>query len=147
MAQNGKTDFQDVLQRLAGHFGWDSSQIEEEEAVFDFKVESGNEKTLYLYLNEGSVEFNVPSDYGFDDAEDAPHEVSTILLRRNANVEVGAWILEDEDDGEWVYTLVWDADLETLASLGYEEIETIIHAMLEEVDEFDRLLGDDEEEE
>ncbi|MEI7990147.1 MAG: hypothetical protein WCI88_14015, partial [Chloroflexota bacterium] len=96
------------------------------------------EYDVFASLDEELVEFYVPSSAVFEKEADIPGKMSTLLLKRNAQLDYGTWVLE-EIDGQWVYGLVYDEHLENLASLSEEDVADFVESLVDECDVFERV--------
>jgi|GEM_PF-5270550 len=134
--------FQEMIDDIAENNEWEV-EWNEGMASIDFEAESGNVITLYITFNEGVVEFDMTSEAGFASEEEIPSELSTLLLKRNSLLSVGAWAVEDWD-GEWYYSLLYNTTLAELEPMEYETIQEKVDAMVEEVDEFNGIWAEEE---
>jgi hypothetical protein len=142
----GKPKFKDIITDFAETLEWDTSAIEKDSAEFEFETESGSTHTMWATLNEdGVVEFDIPSIAEFENEEDIPDEVSTLLMKRNADLIVGGWALEEWDEA-WYFSLLWTINLAELENMTHEDFQKHIFMMVEEVDEFETIWEEEYEE-
>jgi hypothetical protein len=131
--------FSAILRSFAEYLKWDLSGIESEAATFEIESPNGYVLTLYVsLLEEGLVEFDIPSVAAFTNAQDVSGTAAIRLLKRNVQVPVGAWVLE-EGASEWFFALMWTTDLETLDTMAEDAFEADINTMIDEVDEFNGI--------
>ncbi|MCX6082109.1 MAG: hypothetical protein NTW32_21485 [Chloroflexi bacterium] len=123
-------DFEKIIQDFAEHLEWEIDWNSENASV-DFEIEPGEVQTVFITNNGETVEFDVFSKYYFESEEDIPHPVSTQLLMRNTDLEVGAWVLEKLDDG-WHFSVMYNEDLDTLDSMDYDELDVNLKIILAE---------------
>ncbi len=136
-------DFKELITELADHFDWDASEVTSDTAQFVFQAESGNEQTIFLTLNEDVVEFDIPSSCVFDSEEEVDDLISTRLMKRNAELALGAWVLEEIDD-QWCFSFMWNLSLSDLEKMDPDEFCTNVGTMVEECDAFDRTWQEQE---
>lgn len=124
-------NFKEIIQDFADHFGWDVEWGDGFASV-DFEIESGETLTLFITDNDETVEFDVLSEYCYEDEEAIDHSVSTQMLMRNAELAVGAWVLEQLDDG-WHFAVMYNEDVDTLKDMDYDELMANLDIILTEV--------------
>ena len=123
-------NFEQIIKDFAEYLEWDL-EWNNESASVDFEVEPGEVQTVFITNNGETVEFDVFSKYLFENEEDIAHSVSTQLLMRNAELEVGAWVLEKLDDG-WHFSVMYNEDLDTLEAMDYDELDINLKIILAE---------------
>ncbi len=123
-------NFEQIIKDFAEYLEWDL-EWNNESASVDFEVEPGEVQTVFITNNGETVEFDVFSKYLFENEEDIAHSVSTHLLMRNTELEVGAWVLEKLDDG-WHFSVMYNEDLDTLDSMDYDELDINLKIILQE---------------
>ncbi len=133
-----KSPFRTLIESIASEMDWEISEIDDESAVIELEAESGSEMTLYASSDEETVEFDVPSLAVMEKESDIQGNVSTFLLKRNADLRVGAWVLEEVDDG-WCYSVMYNEDLEVLQKMAKDGIISNLITIVEECDRFDEL--------
>jgi len=136
--------FTALVGRMAEDNGWIVSELSEEEAVLEYKLEGDKVCSLYLSMDEDEVvEIAVPSEAVFASEDEIPHEASTALLKRNLQTSAGFWVLDQYED-ELSYTLVHVELLETLEESDREELAELISALVEECEEFNGLWEEED---
>jgi hypothetical protein len=133
-----KSPFRTLIESITSEMDWEISEIDDESAVIELDAESGSEMTLYASSDEETVEFDVPSLAVMEKESDIQGNVSTFLLKRNADLRVGAWVLEEVDDG-WCYSVMYNEDLEVLQKMAKDGIISNLITIVEECDRFDEL--------
>ncbi len=129
--------FKDVITHFSDTLGWGVEEILDDCATFNLSSESGNEQTLFVTLNEEVIEFDIPSAAVYNSEDEISHELSTDLLKRNAELPVGAWVLEQIDD-QWCYSIMWNTSLDELEGMDEETLSEVVNTLVEECDEFDQ---------
>jgi hypothetical protein len=137
----GKSKFVKLINDIAETNEWEI-EWKDDMASIDFEATSGNTLTLYINNNPETIEFDVTSDAVFDSEKDAPQEISTLLLKRNILLNVGAWALE-EWDGQWYYSLVYNVTAEELEPMEYDLIQSKVDALIQECDEFNVIWAEE----
>lgn len=143
MAEN---KFRQAIEKFAQELEWEVSELEDDRAVFEFEMESGNELSVYLDVDEDTLIFSVPSVAVFDLEEDIKDKVSTVLLKRNAEAETGFWALEELEDG-WGYVLYHEQKLvsgDFERDLDPETFRYIVDSLLEECEEFNEIWEEED---
>jgi len=138
MSTSEKPTLNTIIKRIAKANQWSIEEIEEDEVHLLVESDGGNEYDVFASLDEELVEFYVPSSAVFEKEADIPGKMSTLLLKRNAQLDYGTWVLE-EIDGQWVYGLVYDEHLENLASLSEEDVADFVESLVDECDVFERV--------
>ncbi|NLE77476.1 MAG: hypothetical protein GX605_12090 [Chloroflexi bacterium] len=155
--------FEAMIQEFAEVLEWVIQEMDEFGATCDFEAESGAVHALYITLSEDedTVEFDIPSAAAFEGAGEIPCDASIALLKRNALLPVGAWVLEQVEE-QWGFSLMWNLGLEDLERMDPESVSANVATLVEECDRFNRFwageavdddefedddLGEDEEEE
>jgi len=145
MGPGAKKGFREVIKEYAEENDWKISDIDKEQAILEFETDAGGQYNLYLEYNDASLVFSLPSSIVFEREGDVPDDVSTELLKRNADLDVGFWALEELEDG-WGYVLYYDQKLPNKdldLDLGREAFAEIIEDMMDEVEEFDDSWEDE----
>jgi hypothetical protein len=138
MSTSEKPTLNTIIKKIAKANQWSIEEIEEDEVHLLVESDGGNEYDVFASLDEELVEFYVPSSAVFEKEADIPGKMSTLLLKRNAQLDYGTWVLE-EIDGQWVYGLVYDEHLENLASLSEEDVADFVESLVDECDVFERV--------
>jgi hypothetical protein len=135
---NLSKDFQKALKALATANDWDIEFSGKTTASIEFASEAGEGIPLYVDRYEEQVVFTVSAAPIFKDEKDIPHDASTYLLRRNADLPFGFWCLEESDEGEMFYSLV---HAEPLGEMDTEHFADIVDVLMDECEEFDKQWG------
>lgn len=123
--------FREIIQDFADHLGWEVDWSGKSVSV-DFETEPGEVQTVFITNNDDeTVEFDVFSNYFYENEEDIDHEVSTQLLMRNAKLTVGSWVLEQLEDG-WHFSVMYNEDLDALEPMDYNELQVNLNTILSE---------------
>ena len=139
---SGKSKFEKLINDIAENLEWEI-EWENGMASIDFEAESGNVLTLYITENEGSIQFDVTSEAGFDSEENISHEISTLLLKRNVLLDVGAWAIEQWGE-EWYFAVMFVTNAEELEPMPYETIQSKVDLLVEECDEFNTIWAEED---
>lgn len=135
--------FFDLMTGFANKLNWNTLRIDAETAEFDLEAESEEIHTLLVTLHEDDlVEFDVPSAAIFDAEEEVPGHISTLLLKRNMQLPVGSWALEEFTE-DLAYSLIWTTNLNDLEKMTTEALAENITYLVEEVDEFDAMWAEE----
>jgi hypothetical protein len=135
--------FQDLLTNFSRKLDWNALRIDAETAEFDLEAESEEIHTLLVTLHDDElVEFDVPSSAVFESEDEVPGQISTLLLKRNMQLPVGAWALEEFTE-DWAYSFIWTTSLADLEKMPPDELAENIASMIEEVDEFDAMWAEE----
>lgn len=89
---------QKMIQEYCEKHMWKIAKISAEGAEIIFKMSTGNEQHLYIIQYGNTLEFSVPSGATHATLEDVPHQLSTLLLKKNAELRVGFWAIEKIGD-------------------------------------------------
>jgi hypothetical protein len=136
-----KKSFKGAMSEYAEEIGWEISELNQDSAVLEFETESGLVHTLYLTLKGNMLVFSVPAALLIESEADIPDDVSTLLLKRNADLEIGFWALEESEEG-WTFMLYHEQQLPNQdfeIDLDAVTFRGIVEAMIVECDELDRL--------
>jgi hypothetical protein len=100
-------------------------------ASLQFEIEGGTIQTVFITDNGETVEFAIPCNFFYETEADIDHAASTQLLRRNAELAVGAWVIEKTDDG-WHFSVMYNEALATLENMAPAELAASLELMLTE---------------
>jgi len=131
-------DFQKALKALATANDWDIEFSGKTTGILEFANASGEGIPLYVDLYDEQVVFSVSAAPIFKTEADIPHEASTYLLHRNADLPFGFWCLEESDEGEMFYSLV---HAEPLGDMETEHFADVVDVLMDECEEFDKQWG------
>lgn len=129
-------NFQSTITKFCGEHGWKIAEIDDRHAVLRFSMESGRHQTLYIIRYESTLEFSVPSNAAFDSEDSLPHELSTLLCKRNAQKKIGFWCIE-EIQGKLVYSYMHNVELKLMDS---EFFGRVVRACVKECDDFEGMI-------
>jgi C1A family cysteine protease len=126
--------FKKVIKNFADHNDW---QVEWGDgfARIDFETEDGDVQSVFITNNGETVEFDVFSELHYGDGEEINHEISTQLLQRNAELAVGAWVIETVDDGSRC-SVMYNVRLSVLENMPPDALAARLNAILTEAREF-----------
>lgn len=133
-----KPNFNKWLTDFAKYMDWEIEEMDEEGVWFTLEAESGNEIELLISHEEEIVYFDMPSEMNYTSEQAVPDSASTLLLKRNALLPVGGWCLDEYEEG-WCFSLKWSLDLETLVLMTQQNLEGLLNALADEVDEFNEI--------
>jgi len=85
-----------------------------------------------------TIEFSCPSGLKFDDVDDIPHRLSTLLLQKNAQYKLGFWGIENIGDQQ-VFSIIHNAEM-SLIDVDY--FRRVVIQLVDECDEFERTIED-----
>lgn len=134
-------NFSATISRYCARQGWQVAGLNDRRAVLKFTMDSGREQTLYVIRYDTTLEFSVPSMFGFDSDDDIPHFLSTLLLKRSRERKVGFWCIETID-GRQVYSCMHNAEIQLIDA---DYFALVVRGLIWECDEFEaevtRLLA------
>jgi len=139
-------DFEAAVKGLAEANEWEVAESDKESAVIEFETEDGDTLGVFITRYDDFVEFTVPSATVFETEDEIPHEASTYLLQRNAELPLGFWCMEVSEDGDMFYSLMHN---EMAGPMDDETFADIVTTMLDECEEFEAQwdFGEEEDEE
>ncbi len=125
-------DFQKTIKGLAAKNTWKINDMNEDRAELLFDTDAGEQMVEIFQHEDGeTLEFTASLQGGYDNEEDMPHEVSTMLLRRNWDLELGQWCI-DEDGGQLYFTCGYNVSIRDLDALFFAEIvAALVHEAAE----------------
>ncbi|HEY9075980.1 MAG TPA: hypothetical protein VIO61_05520 [Anaerolineaceae bacterium] len=136
-----KTQFEKLMQEYINDNEWQASELAGDHAMIDFEVGEGETRTLIVTIHDDVVELDVPSAVQFEEDSAIPHVVSSLLLKRNAQFNYGAWVLEKIEDA-WFYSLMYNEELAILEQRDAEEFSEIVDILMGECDEFEAIWNE-----
>ena len=128
--------FKNAVQTCSAQNGWHVAEITDSMAKLRFTMPTGRVQILYIIKYDSTMEFSVPSAALFDSEEECPGDLSTILLRRNAERKVGFWCIEPIS-GKYGYSCMHNAEIQQIDAAYFARI---VRALIEECDEFEGIL-------
>ncbi|WP_298817086.1 hypothetical protein [Chloroflexus sp.] len=129
-------NFRLTIQRYCDEHGWRIHDLNDRRAVLRFTMQSGRSQTLYIIKYETTLEFSVPSMFGFDTIDAIPHYISTLLLKRSSQKKLGFWCIE-EIGGKQVYSCMHNAEMQLIDSNYFA---ALVQALVTECDEFEGVI-------
>lgn len=133
----GGSAFKRTIKQYCGQHGWQISKLEDEFASLVFGMRSGRDQMCLISLHGWTLEFVVPSFLKYDDPDDMPHRLSTLLLQRSRERKIGFWCIF-EAGGNYYYSAMHNAELRLMDA---EEFGRIVEALVSECDEFEGIVA------
>ncbi|CAD0230267.1 MULTISPECIES: hypothetical protein [Planktothrix] len=130
--------FRSTVESYCQNLDWNIYKIDNKTAVIKFNMESGSTQTVFIIKYDLTIEFSCPSGLKFDDVDDIPHRLSTLLLQKNAQYKLGFWGIENIGDQQ-VFSIIHNAEM-SLIDVDYFR-RVVIH-LVHECDEFERTIED-----
>ncbi len=128
--------FRLTIEGYCRNLGWNITLIDDIMAVIKFSMESGSTQTLLIFKYDSTLEFSCPSGLKFDDIDDVPHGLSTLLLRNNAQYKLGFWCLQKLGDKQ-TFSIIHNAEM-SLIDVDY--FRRVVIRLVEECDEFEQSI-------
>lgn len=125
--------FERTIKQYCDDQGWQLADLNDRRAILQFTMESGRTQTLYIIKYDTTLEFSVPSALSYASTDDVPHQVSTLLLQRNAQKKIGFWCIEEIQDKK-TYSCMHNAEVNLIDSNYFA---SVVSALIEECDEFE----------
>ena len=97
-----ENDFTLAMRDFVKSNRWEMTYLDTRKAIFEIKSKSGRLQTVIIEYLEDMMRFLVPGMAVFVDEFEMDHDVSTTLLRWNADLKSGCWVFI-ELNNEWVY--------------------------------------------
>lgn len=129
-------NFKTTIQRYCAQQRWHIADLNNQRAILRFSMSSGRTQVLYIIKYEETLEFSVPSSLAFDTADDVPHYVSTILLKRNREKKIGFWCLEQIGQKQ-VYSCMHNAHMQLIDGAYFA---SIVDVLIQECDELEDVV-------
>jgi len=89
-----QSNFEKTIRSYCRDLGWQITEIDAEYAKLSFEMESGRTQPLFIFRFDSTLEFSVPSALSYEEGEEFPDWISTMLMRENAKSKVGFWCVE-----------------------------------------------------
>lgn len=128
--------FRSTIERYCKTIGWNLYSIDNEMAVIRFSMESGNTQTLLILKYDSTLEFSCPSGLKFDDLDDVPDRLSTLLLSQNSTYRFGFWCIQKIGEQQ-TFSIVHNAEM-TLIDIDY--FRKVITHLIQECDKFEEAI-------
>jgi hypothetical protein len=130
--------FRSTVESYCQNLDWNIYKIDNKMAVIKFNMESGSTQTVFIIKYDFTIEFSCPSGLKFDDVDDVPHNLSTLLLKKNAQYKLGFWGIENIGDQQ-VFSIIHNAEM-SLIDVDY--FRRVVIQLVDECDEFERTIED-----
>jgi hypothetical protein len=130
------TDFRSAVQAYCDTRAWKLSEVDDRHAVLKFAMPSGRSQILYILKYEDVIEFSVPSLAAYEQEEELPHYLSSILMKMNAKNKIGFWCIE-QIGTRFVYSYMHNAEL---ASINEDNFLKIVETVVTQTDNFEGTL-------
>jgi hypothetical protein len=129
-------NFKKTITKYCNNIGWNIDDLSDTKATLDFEMESGRTQRLYIIRYDTTLEFSVPSMYHFENEDEVPHFISTILMRKNSAKKIGFWCIEEISD-ELYYSVMHNAEIELI---NEDYFATVIRTLINDCDEFETTV-------
>lgn len=133
-------NFEKTIRRYCDDHGWELCYIDSESACLDFEGDSDEVAVQSLFIKRytSTLEFSVPSGIAFEDEDDIPGDISTMLLKINATNKQGFWCLEKIDD-KYHYTMMHNEEGRIIDS---DRFGVVIRTIVKECARFEKAVID-----
>ncbi|WP_293296923.1 MULTISPECIES: hypothetical protein [unclassified Microcoleus] len=128
--------FRSTIEGYCQTIGWNISSIDNRIATIKFNMDSGSTQTLFIVKYDSTLEFSCPSGLKFDDEDDIPHRLSTLLLTQNATYKLGFWGIETIG-GKQTFSIIHNAEI-SLIDVTY--FARVVTKLVEECDKFEQTI-------
>lgn len=125
-----------TMQKYCANHGWKIADLNDRRMILKFNMESGRTQTLYVIRYETTLEFSVPSMLNFASENELPHQISTLLLRRNMENKIGFWCIEKIGE-KFVYSYMHNAEMQLIDN---EYFGRVVMALIGECDKLEGLI-------
>lgn len=129
-------NFESTIKKYARQIGWELYDLRSDRAMLKFKTHSGSSQTVFVIRFDKTLEFSCPSGLEYENFDEIPHQLSSLLLRKNSEYKIGFWCIEQIAD-RLVFSIMHNAPM-NLISVGY--FEMIIEKLVENCDDFEKFL-------
>lgn len=129
-------NFRTTIRNYCNQIGWKIAEIDDKHATLLFDMNSGRTQKLYIIRYGEVLEFSVPSLLQADDDDEIPHPLSTLLLKRNAQMSIGFWAIE-EINQKFTFSIMHNAPLELI---NVKFFEAVVNSLISECDELEGLM-------
>ena len=135
-----KLNFEKTIRKYCEDHGWGIFSINPEKAVLKFEGDTEDDpvQTLYIIRWDSTLEFSVPSGLAFEDEDDIPDHISTILLKGNATNKEGFWCIEKIGD-RFVYSIMHNEEGRIIDS---ERFGVVVRTLVQECIKFEEAMAD-----
>jgi hypothetical protein len=130
------SQFQRTIKKYCDQHGWKIADLKDDRATLRFEMESGSKQILYIIKFDTTLEFSVPSMFGFADVDEVPHRVSTHLLQESQARKIGFWCIE-KIGGKLVFSIMHNAEINLLDA---EYFGKVVRALINGCEKFEQEL-------
>jgi len=128
--------FRSTIEGYCRNIGWNIYTIDNTMAAIRFEMDSGNTQTLLIVKYDSTLEFSCPSGLKFDDLDDVPDRLSTLLLSQNATYRVGFWCLQNIGEKQ-LFSIIHNAEM-SLIDIDY--FRKVVTHLIQECDKFEQAI-------
>jgi len=129
-------NFKNTVKGYCSQIGWNIAEIDDDRAILIFNMESGREQRLFIIRFGETIEFSVPSLLQTEDEDEIPHELSTMLLKRNSSTTFGFWAIETIGE-KFTFTIMHNAQIELI---NVDLFAAVVKSLISECDELEGIL-------
>ncbi len=129
-------NFRTTIQNYCRQLGWNIADINNSRVIIKFEMDSGSSQTVFIIKYENTLEFSCPSGIKFNNMEDIPHVLSSILLQKNSEYKLGFWCIEKIGE-KLVFSVMHNSEL-TLIDVNY--FSKIVARLVSECDDFEQMI-------
>jgi len=128
-------NFQTTIQNYCDQIGWSVAGMNQDQAILVFEMESGREQIVSIIRYEQILEFTVPTMIESETEEDIPHELSTILMKRNAGMSFGFWAIKQIND-KFTFCIMHNLPFEFITVDYFKTVTDALYSQCEELEVF-----------
>lgn len=128
-----EANFRQMIQRWCSQQGWNITEMNEDQAILQLRVPAGRTQRVFIRKEDNSLEFFVPSAFQFTSIDAVPHYISSLLLKRNSEKNIGLWSIE-KIDNQQSYAYRYRVELEDIDSSHFA---SVVRALIDECDELE----------
>lgn len=132
-------NFKSTIRNYCSQIGWNIAELDDNHTTLLFEMDSGRTQKLYIIRYGEVLEFSVPSLLQSDDEDEIPHQLSTLLLKRNAQMSIGFWAIE-EINQKFTFSIMHNAPIE-LMNVSF--FKAVVNSLISECDELEGLMVDE----
>ena len=89
------SNFASTVRNYCNEIGWKIRKINDNFALINFAMDSGHTQTLFIVRYETTIEFSVPSSVKFNNIDEIPAKISSLLLVENSQYKMGFWCVQE----------------------------------------------------
>ncbi len=128
--------FRSTIESYCRENNWPLSHIDNDKAILEFKMESGNEQTVFIVRYDNTLEISCPSGFKFSDQDDIPHGLSTVLLQKNSQSKIGFWCIE-KITGKQVFSIMHNIEISLMDAKYFTKV---VVYLVNSCDEFEQTI-------